>query len=1568
MARVKYTLLDREYNSIPENETYASSDVNLIDSYQINKNYNPDLNYIETHFYSLTNEKIFSVYDYNISTDVGTDSEGNITNLNLQPEEISAENGFTGVDHKIVFHFLNDLYSIGSGKQEFFINSISQDRTEVLLYTEDLDANRLINFTEKLKEQFNSSNYFEEFWLNLGDNDLFIVTNIDVYELDDKYTVALKLYEPLPKKFNNKQGAQLVEKVSDSCVVEIQVEVEEDPEVFPTLKGANFNIELDSNGATPTEYFNYDELFSYSTLNSNREIFSYLSEKSVNINIDYSEYTNFINFSSASERLRNFRYKLQLLQSYEGSKLAIDNATDTQALSSRDRYDTLIKGILDNFDHYEKHLYYESGSYTWPKSTTAKPHTNLHTTSSEAINWYNNQLTSASNYDTSNYGVLTNTLPSYISEDTKNNPALLFVSMIGQHFDNLWIYTKAITDKYDADNRLDTGISKDLVRDTLKSFGTKLYNSVEGSNDLFKYLIADTYDSGSSEERINTFLKVPNIPSDSQPISRQDYEGEVYKRIYHNLPFLLKSKGTERGLRALINCFGIPSDFLKIKQYGGDSLESSKFFGFDKPNTSSENKVKYETRASGSVGKVLTKDKSIQKEENEITRDIHRLEVGFSPADSINEYILSQVPSDFSVDDYIGDPRQAYQPAYKDLDKRANTILQGLNRFELNDFVRLLKFYDNVVFKMIKDFVPAKATLDTGIIIKPHLLDRSKAKTPKMSGTRPEFEAEIDTAFITGSAGGAYQTAKPLVKFEKDLEHPWPQSLGGVSDFQFKPDFSNPTAANPGEIVVHGTKFYHPDGTLYTFPDYYRTVYTPYEGNVSTDMDFYIMFTSESVADRFSFNDGQGGSDNLNFAHPHLVPIDYSPHGQNSWVARDNLGSISSSFTPLATDVIIAGFTLSADTDDLSRFTNYTKPLDKIVPGIKSTLYKEDIRTLTGSVVKWVDDDSPKINGELGGSEIEVTDGELNKLNSFKQVNVPALNFDIVPLEESSNVTYTSFQLDPTPNNDATASCATNNSRNTYYHSGTGTYPLTVGDFVFLDISGNTTFNISSADKWFKTDNGYSILLGGTGGSGADIGKVLQVENCSQFDSTPPTGYTATWMTDTINAANKATVPFQIYNGELNSTYEASASLASTPGTIVTATGTITNAATQSATLNTSGLGDGVDVLLDVRLVDPSGNQGAYASAPSHPSAGLTASLKDTTVPSADSVKFYNSANYSIEATTTNTANFYIRVANIPNNEKGTAYLTLSSSGGGTNYTLSTAYNNTVSYSPNIDYIVSSYVHSLPNGTITATVSFQDEAGNSSTSNLTDTIVMNVQVGYIFGASSVSRSSQTKSYTITATPSTLSWNLTENQSWSSVSTTTRTGTGLGSTSVYFSYNSSSSTRYTTLTLRTGTSIGNGTILRQLTVAQSGTTSSGGTGGCVAPDVNIRMGDGTEKKASEIKVGDEVQTRDEKTLEVVNALVKEVKWFLSDRIKVYVGDKEIVVSPKHRFYVDDVNDYVDADELKQGNKLSKLEFKKFEEYEAGEVIQISVEKASTYISNGILSHNAKSRTEITDAFQ
>jgi len=230
---------------------------------------------------------------------------------------------------------------------------------------------------------------------------------------------------------------------------------------------------------------------------------------------------------------------------------------------------------------------------------------------------------------------------------------------------------------------------------------------------------------------------------------------------YFNLPFLSKTKGTERGLRALVNCFGIPSDFLSIKQYGGQVVGDSKFVGYENEVTSSLGKIRIESRASGSVGKVLTQDKSIKKKEVERINDVNRLEIGFSPSDSVNKYILSQLPSSFNIDEHIGDPRELSNSSYPSLNKEAQRVLMSsVGKFELNDFVRVLKFYDNVLFKMVRDFVPAKATVDTGIIIKPHILDRSKVKSPIVTATEPNYSASIDTAFFTGSHGGAYYTTQ----------------------------------------------------------------------------------------------------------------------------------------------------------------------------------------------------------------------------------------------------------------------------------------------------------------------------------------------------------------------------------------------------------------------------------------------------------------------------------------------------------------------------------------------------------------------------------------------------------------------------------------------------------------------------------------------------------------------------------------------------------------------------------------------------------------------------------------
>ena len=54
--------------------------------------------------------------------------------------------------------------------------------------------------------------------------------------------------------------------------------------------------------------------------------------------------------------------------------------------------------------------------------------------------------------------------------------------------------------------------------------------------------------------------------SNEGSIPKGDITKEIWKRLYHNAPYLLKTKGTERGLRALINCYGVP-DTLYSKIY-----------------------------------------------------------------------------------------------------------------------------------------------------------------------------------------------------------------------------------------------------------------------------------------------------------------------------------------------------------------------------------------------------------------------------------------------------------------------------------------------------------------------------------------------------------------------------------------------------------------------------------------------------------------------------------------------------------------------------------------------------------------------------------------------------------------------------------------------------------------------------------------------------------------------------------------------------------------------------------------------------------------------------------------
>ena len=764
MAEIVYNIFEIDSNSLSRLKYIPNQDLEqLVEPVSLPSSFLSGEDFVELSFFTLDNVRILTIPNYtNYSVLSGAQRTGTAgtSEISIDPLEDYKAYYDDTTEAKALYHFLRDSFRENGQNQTFYIESISSDRKEVRLVARNLDSLTVEQKTNTLKNRFTQSTYSVDLYLYTDVNTFYSCVNINFQPFRNTTAVVLKLSEPLPASVQVNKIVSILEKISDSIAFEINTTITPDKPVIPTLRGANFNVEVEEQVTEPSQYFNYEELFSFPTNNSYRELNSLFNEKGAELGINYSDFSNFINFSSAEERLRNFKYKLDLIDSYQ-SNLDIINTTGltytaTGITGSRVYYENLLDGVINNFDHYERHLYFESGSTSWPKTNTVKPYINQVSSTNEATTWYTAELEDAILYDAQNPNILTNTIPAYLKEDTSNEPYNIFIHMIGQHFDNLWIYTDAVSQKYNADNRLTRGVSKDLVEELLKNFGIKLYTSNKSVEDLFKYFTVNSYDT------VGEYLPTGITTSGQQPVSQNDYQKEIYKRIYHNLPLLLKSKGTERGLRALINCFGIPSDILKIKVYGGQSVNDLPFFGGEQALTGSIDKVRLDNTGSLAAGNTLSFYTGITNFDNKYTQDLHRIEVGFSPADNINSHILSQsavlFPNDpFNIDDYIGDPREVSTNIYASLRTYADQIFENVGYYNLKDFVRLIKFFDNVIFRMVRDFVPARSVTDAGIIIKPHLLERSKYGSPVMTWTRPEYSGSIDTAFISGSSGGAYK-------------------------------------------------------------------------------------------------------------------------------------------------------------------------------------------------------------------------------------------------------------------------------------------------------------------------------------------------------------------------------------------------------------------------------------------------------------------------------------------------------------------------------------------------------------------------------------------------------------------------------------------------------------------------------------------------------------------------------------------------------------------------------------------------------------------------------------------
>ena len=481
----------------------------------------------------------------------------------------------------------------------------------------------------------------------------------------------------------------------------------------------------------------------FSTLNNVAYATTMISQSGAQLGIDYSDYGNFIHFGSAQERLEHFKDKLTSIQYHDNQASTIQttlNALPTYQSESIDFHIDAASAILAEFDGYDSYLYFQTGSTTWPKDADGNL---LPVTALAAENWFDAQLVTAIDYDTNNQNRIINTLPDYIREDSVNNPVLVFSDMLGQHYDNLLLYADGISQKHNADNRLHIGVSRDLVAETLKGFGVKLYESQLSTSDLSRLYVGQLLPTGS--EHISTIISGSNqIPS------VKDQLDGTNKRLFHSLPHILQTKGTMRGLRALVNAFGIPSNNLLIKEFGGINKDSGQNFGAAEYISDSLGKVRLDNTGSFVPGSTLSSQVLTYQSDTKYTQDLHVVEVGWSTNQQKDNYITGSLSSIFEIDNYIGDPRDRYQHSYSRLETLAKTFLANDQKNTLYDFLRLLRYFDNQIFSMLQDFVPARTSIRKGAIIKPHLLERNKMGVGFASQSLHQISSSINMYTVSG--------------------------------------------------------------------------------------------------------------------------------------------------------------------------------------------------------------------------------------------------------------------------------------------------------------------------------------------------------------------------------------------------------------------------------------------------------------------------------------------------------------------------------------------------------------------------------------------------------------------------------------------------------------------------------------------------------------------------------------------------------------------------------------------------------------------------------------------------
>ena len=405
-------------------------------------------------------------------------------------------------------------------------------------------TNFYIPLSNTVRASFNEKyySYFKNA-INMGNNTMFVILDHSYSDERVNATDPLTLLVKLKDELSDDVKIQSQCWISNISLTPFVINtVLQTPSAISTIKISPPNFALETNvvslynvnksyTATDLSQFPADQ----QTININKNINAF--------QVDYSDFSNFVVFSSANQRTANFKTKIATWYSLSASLVTLDN-TESQFIASgsvfpyysteRGVIQSQMTDIVSSFDGYESYLF-KSGSYAF--DVTANQFVN--------VSYVADKDAEAVAYDKENQDSLINNTPQHIVLDADNDEYLMFLNMTGHFFDNIYLYITNLPSE------------KIVTNDPTKTFTKKM---VDYMLDSFGWKIGNTYEDSSILDAFTTSV--------SSSMSAEDRTKAIRTRILSTLPQVYKTAGTEEAVKLLLACHGIPSDLLNIREYG----------------------------------------------------------------------------------------------------------------------------------------------------------------------------------------------------------------------------------------------------------------------------------------------------------------------------------------------------------------------------------------------------------------------------------------------------------------------------------------------------------------------------------------------------------------------------------------------------------------------------------------------------------------------------------------------------------------------------------------------------------------------------------------------------------------------------------------------------------------------------------------------------------------------------------------------------------------------------------------------------------------------------------------